>query len=199
MSAIRITKGFSEDERAMVAALYWEAFGQKLALGLGPDEKALRFLARVAAPEFALCARDHSGALLGMAGYKTSDGALIGGAFCDLREVYGLFSAIWRAGLLSIMEREQEAGSLLMDGIFVTGAARGKGVGTALLGAIKDEARARSCTEVRLDVIDSNPRARALYEREGFAPGKVQHLGPLKYLFGFSSATEMRFTLQAHS
>ena len=87
----------------------------------------------------------------------------------------------------------------LMDGIFVTQNARGMGLGRALLQAIKTKADQRNCRDVRLDVIDNNPRARALYEREGFIAGKVQTLGPLKHLFGFSSATEMRFTLHSHS
>lgn len=78
-----------------------------------------------------------------------------------------------------------------MDGIVVSDAARGQGIGTRLLAAIKDEALARGCTSVRLDVIDSNPRARALYEREGFVAGHRSDLGPLRHLFGFRSATEM--------
>lgn len=198
MSAIRITRGFNENERDLIAALYWEAFGAKLSFGLGPDIKARAFLARVAEPAFSLCARSEDGALLGVAGFKTSEGSLVGGDLSDLRAIYGIFGSLWRATLLSLLERDLEASTLLMDGIFVTEAARGMGVGTALLRAIIQEARAQGCADVRLDVIDTNPRARALYEREGFAPGKVQTLGPLKYVFGFSSATEMRFTLQSH-
>ncbi len=196
MSAIRITRRFSEDERSQVAALFWEAFGTKLSLGLGPNDKALAFTSRVANPEFALCARDETGALLGIAGFKTNEGALIGGKFSDLRAIYGTFSALWRAAILSLLERDLEEGSLLMDGIFVTKKARGMGLGSALLRAIKDEAARRECKGVRLDVIDINPRARALYERQGFVAGKVETLGPLKHIFGFSSATEMRFSLQ---
>jgi RimJ/RimL family protein N-acetyltransferase len=45
--------------------------------------------------------------------------------------------------------------------------------------------------EVRLDVIDTNPRARALYERKGFVATGEQKLGPLKPVFGFSSATTL--------
>ena len=196
MSAIRITKGFDISERATVAALFWEAFGPKLRIGMGPDEKALTFLARVADPVYALCARSADGTLLGMAGFKTSTGALIGGGISDLSATYGTLSAIWRAALLSLLERNLEDGAFLMDGIFVTKEARGLGLGTALLRAVKDEAQTQGCHEVRLDVINSNPRARKLYEREGFVAGKVQNLGPLKYLFGFSSATEMRCTLR---
>lgn len=199
MSSFRITKGFSAAERDTIAALFWEAFSRKLALGLGPKEKALRFLARVADPQFALCARGKEGQLLGVAGFKTVEGALIGGGFSDLRAIFGTASALWRAALLSALDRDLKQDTLLMDGIFVTKDARGMGVGTALLHAIKHEAEEHGCADVRLDVIDNNPRARVLYQREGFVAGKVQTLGPLKHLFGFSSATEMRFTLRPHS
>lgn len=199
MSDFCITKGFADDERNTVATLYWEAFGAKLSIGLGPDAKALEFLTRVCDPEFALCARSEDGGLLGVAGFKTSEGALIGGGMRDLYAIYGTFGSVWRAALLSLVERKLEPQSFLMDGIFVTKEARGLGLGTALLQAIKEEAAARNCNEVRLDVINTNPRARALYERSGFVAGQVQSLGPLKYFFGFSTATEMRFTLQEHS
>jgi ribosomal-protein-alanine N-acetyltransferase len=44
----------------------------------------------------------------------------------------------------------------------------GKGIGSALLGALVDEARRRSCTSVFLEVRQDNPRARGLYLRRGF-------------------------------
>ena len=60
-----------------------------------------------------------------------------------------------------------------------------------LLNAIKRKAREQGCTQVRLDVIDTNPRARLLYEREGFRAVAVRNLGPLRKLFGFRYATTM--------
>ena len=44
---------------------------------------------------------------------------------------------------------------------------------------------------VRLDVIDSNWRARALYERQGFLATRTESLGLLRLLFGFSASTTM--------
>ena len=45
----------------------------------------------------------------------------------------------------------------------------GRGIGTALLTALVDEAARRGCTEVLLEVREDNPRARRLYLRHGFA------------------------------
>jgi ribosomal protein S18 acetylase RimI-like enzyme len=78
-----------------------------------------------------------------------------------------------------------------MDGLCVDTAARGQGVGRALLAAIAAEAARRGYAEVRLDVIDSNLRARALYEREGFVAVGGQRIGLLRHVFGFAEAITM--------
>jgi ribosomal protein S18 acetylase RimI-like enzyme len=93
--------------------------------------------------------------------------------------------------LLAPLERDVEPETLLMDGIFVAEQGRGKGVGTALLRGVKSIAHARGCRQVRLDVIDTNPHARRLYEREGFCEVHIRRTGPLRLLYGFRSATTM--------
>jgi len=44
----------------------------------------------------------------------------------------------------------------------------GRGIGSALLGALLQAAVARGCTELFLEVREDNPRARGLYLRRGF-------------------------------
>jgi GNAT superfamily N-acetyltransferase len=194
MHAFTITTGFNDTDRAQVARLYWQAFSAKLGRILGPDARALAFFAQIITPDFALVARDTAGTVIGVAGFKTAKGALTGGGLRDIAQHYGWMGAMWKGPLLAMLERKIEADVLLMDGICVDASARGLGVGTALLHAIKAEALARDLIHVRLDVIDINPRARALYTREGFIAGPPQHLGPFRYLFGFSTATPMTWT-----
>lgn len=188
---MRIITGLPDAERNLAAELYWEAFGEKLGVVMGPREKGLAFVRRVIDPSHAISAIDDTGKLLGVVGFKTNASALVAGDFTDLKAIYGTFGAVWRAGLLHFLERHTENERFLMDGIFVSASARGRGVGTALLAAIADEARARGYPAVRLDVIDTNTRAKALYLREGFAEEKEQHLGPLRYVFKFNSAVTM--------
>lgn len=186
-----ITSGFQDHERAQVAALYWSAFGAKLGAVMGPKPRAIAFIEDVLDPTHALCARGKDGVLLGVAGFKTFEGALVGGTWRDLARHYGSVGSIWRVAFLALLKRDTENERFLMDGIFVSDGARGQGVGTALLNAICDEAKVRGYAEVRLDVIDTNPRAKALYERTGFIAGKVQNLGLLRHVFGFESSTTM--------
>ena len=174
------------------AELHFAAFEGKIGGILGRDGRGAAYFADIINPAFGLCAVSRNGKqLLGIAGFKTAEGALIGGEFSDLRKRYGFIGAVWRGLILSVLERDVEPDRLLMDGIAVVPAMRGPGVGSALLDAIVEEAERRGKSEVRLDVIDINPRARALYERKGFVAGEIQSLGPLKYVFGFKTATTM--------
>ena len=190
-TAISISSGFLPQGRNEVAALYWQAFRGKLGPVMNPEHKALQFFTTVLNPEFALTARDGVGKILGLAGFKTVNGALVGGDLKQLAQAYGWLGAAWRGALLSLLERRIEPDILLMDGIFVGADARGRGIGTALLSAIKAHAAQTGLNAVRLDVIDTNQRAQALYEREGFIAAGIEELGLLRHLFGFRQSIRM--------
>ena len=188
--SLRVAPGFAPEHRAEVARLFWEAFGAKLRLPLGDAARAVAFVERALDPSHAISATE-GGALLGVAGIKTEAGGLLRSRGADLSAVYGPLGALWRGAALALYERPVEPGTLLMDGLFVAPAARGRGVGTRLLAAVAERARAEGCAEVRLDVVDGN-RARALYEREGFRPAGRVEAGWLGPLMGFRGATTMR-------
>ncbi|SFC92693.1 GNAT family N-acetyltransferase [Tropicimonas isoalkanivorans] len=188
---MKIEHGFPEGQRGEVAALFWQAFSGKLGWLMAPEARALDFIERALRPEHALTAFSDTGTLLGVVGIKTWRGGLLTGDFPDLARVYGRLGAVWRGPLLDLMDRPLGHGQMVMDGLFVDRAARGMGVGTALIGAIMDEAQAQGMKEVRLDVIDTNLRARALYERHGFTPTGRKDTGIFKVLFGYHHATTM--------
>ncbi|EPX82539.1 Acetyltransferase [Rubellimicrobium thermophilum DSM 16684] len=188
---MRITRGFRDADRPALAALYWEAFGGKLGRALGPRDRALRFIESVLSPDHVFCAWDETGTLLGLAGFKTHEGALVNGSFTEMMAVYGPFGALWRLGLLALLSRDTENARFLMDGLAVVPEARGRGVGTALLAVIAEEAQARGFREVRLEVVEENPRARALYERLGYRAVAHHSTGLLRLVFGFRAATTM--------
>lgn len=188
---MKITVGIPEANRAEVAALYWEAFGDKLGFVMGPRYRALVFISRTLQSDHGICAHDGNGRLLGVAGFKTARGALVGGNFSDLRQVYGWLGGALRAALMAALIRGVDNERFLIDGIFVAPEARSCGVGTALLDAILAEAKLRGYRQVRLDVIDTNPRARALYLQRGFVDMHTQKMGLWRYVFGFNATTTM--------
>jgi ribosomal protein S18 acetylase RimI-like enzyme len=188
---VTLCAGLPTELRAEAAALYWEAFGGKLGMVMGPHPKAMAFLLRVLRQDHAIAALDEAGGLLGMAGFKTPAGSFAGGEAADVIAIYGRLGALWRLPLLWMLGREVDNDRFLLDGICVTRAARGQGIGTALMAAIGDEAAARGYGQVRLDVIDSNWRAKALYERLGFRVEKTTSIGLLRFIYGFRAAITM--------
>lgn len=188
---VRLHHGVAPQHRAAAAVLYWQAFGAKLHRVLGPEPLALRYLERVIRADHAICAVGRDGRLVGVAGFRTVSGSFAATGLAEMRAVYGLSGALWRRGVFGLLSHEVENRRFLMDGICVAETARGQGIGSALLDAICDEARRRGFDEVRLDVVDTNPRARALYERAGFVAQHDTSIGLLRHVFGFRSATAM--------
>ena len=188
--------GLPDDLRPDAARLYWLAFGSKLGGILGPEARALRYLEFTLRGDHAVVALDHRDRLLGIAGFKSPAGSFAGGTLRDMQGAYGVFGAAWRSWLLSRLSRDVDNRRFLIDGICVAPSARSHGIGTALIGALCAEARKRGYPEVRLEVIDSNRRARALYARLGFKVLKTERIGLLAYIFGFRAATTMILPLE---
>jgi ribosomal protein S18 acetylase RimI-like enzyme len=194
---VTIFRGLHPHLRSQAAQLYWEAFGGKLGRVLGPDDRALAFFERVIRCDLCFVALDETGRMIGIAGYKTPSGSFAAGGWADLTAVYGHWGARWRGWLLWTLSREVDNDRFLVDGICVARPHRGQGTGSLLLAALYEEAADRGYRSVRLDVINDNWRARALYERQGFLPTRTQSLGPLRYLFGFAASTTMVRPLDA--
>ncbi len=191
MTGVTVQLGLPEHLRPEAARLYWQAFGSKLGVVMGPDERALRFLTRVIRADQVIIACDDGGRLLGIAGFKTPRGSFAAGQAQDMTAIYGPFGAYWRRTLLGWLSDGVDNDHFLLDGLCVDASARSQGLGTTLMRAICAEARLRGYASVRLDVIDSNPRAVALYKRLGFSVTARQSIGPLRWVFGFAGAFTM--------
>lgn len=186
-----IRQGFPEPERQRAAEIYWEAFRDKLGRVMGPDRRALTFLATALRADHCLSAVDDQGRLLGLAGFKTPQGCFAGGSTEEMRKVYGRFGTFWRGFLLRRLASDVDNDNFLIDGIAVTAAARGQGIGTALLSALSREAEARRYPALRLEVAAENSRAQALYAREGYVYVMTSKTGLLRYFFRFRAAHTM--------
>ncbi len=191
MNGVSLSLGLPGPLRAEAARVYWQAFGGKLGLALGPEARALAYLERTMSADHVIVALDGAGRLVGLGGFKTPSGSFAGGERRDLQAAYGWFGAAWRAWVLSLLSREIDNTRFLVDGICVVLDMRGQGLGRRLLAALCEEAVARGYQVIRLDVINTNWRARALYEREGFRAVASSPTGWLRYVFGFASSTTM--------
>lgn len=187
---MRIATGLPPEMRDAAAALYWDAFGTKLGRVLGPAPRALAFVTQAIDPTHVICATEGD-RLLGVAGFKTHRGAFVAGSLPLLARIYGWPGALWRSLLLTLLARDTENTCFVTDGLAVAAQARGRGVGTALIDALAAEARARHYPALRLDVVDTNPRAQALYDRLGFTVAKTTPIGALRHVYGFRHSITM--------
>ena len=191
MNGVTLQLGLPDALRADAARLYWQAFGRKLGFVMGPQARAMQFLIKVIRADQVITAVSAEGKLLGIAGFKTPRGGFASGQAEDLRVIYGVFGSWWRKALFDRLSDEIDNERFLLDGLCVDGPAQGQGLGSALLDAICAEARLRHYSGVRLDVIDSNRRAIALYQRLGFTVVGRQDIGLLRLVFRFSAALTM--------
>ncbi|MEU9293735.1 GNAT family N-acetyltransferase [Streptomyces sp. NPDC048266] len=198
-TAPAIRRGVPSGAEERVASLYWEAFGRKLGAALGPADDGRAFIARhLHHDRAAVALAPGGGPVVGVAGYRLGGRGLVGGGVRDVLSRYGLVRGLPRLAVLALLERTPEPGELVMDGIAVDPAHRGAGIGGLLLTEITAIAAAHGCSRIRLDVIDVNPRARALYERHGFAAVRTERTPYLRDLMGFGAVTTMHRAVPDH-
>ena len=193
---MQIEKGIQQSEREHVAALYWQGFGEKLGRMLGPQERAVAYIACALNSDHIFCARTAAGSIAGIAGYQTPKGGLLRGNPEYLVVHYGHIGAIWRRIMFSLLKSPFGTGSFVIDGIVVAREYRGNGIGTDLIEALAREANRQGYDMLRLEVVDDNFRAKALYERRGFRKSGGASIGILRHIFGFRRTITMERRLR---
>ncbi|GGD77480.1 GNAT family N-acetyltransferase [Lacimicrobium alkaliphilum] len=193
---IHIEKSWDIVDSTQVAELYEQAFGSKFYRAIPDKAKRIRVLSESFVPKYSFVAYSDK-RIVGLSGFNISAGSLTGGIEATgLINSLGLFSGLWACLVFSLFERKPEEGELVMDGIAVNSDFRGQGIGSLLLDRIITYAKDNGYDSVRLDVIDSNPRAKKLYESKGFVAVKADSFPYLKWLVGFSGATTMKLELK---
>ncbi|MCY4031658.1 MAG: GNAT family N-acetyltransferase [Hyphomicrobiales bacterium] len=192
---VDIRLGGQEQHRDAIARLYLYALHEKIAPFLGTGEKAERLLSESLNLDRVLVALQ-GGRLLGVAGFEQNGRGVFSPKLASMYRIFG-WSGCVRLLAMAMLDRSKSSDTLLMDGLAVVNEARGKGIGTLLLAAVEDHARRLGKQGVRLDVIDTNPLARRLYERRGYRSVQTRAVGLFRFLFSFAAATEMRKDLAA--
>lgn len=187
---VQIAVGFGPEHRQAAANLYWNAFSRKLDHAIGPKDRGLGLIERSLDPSRAVAAFQQD-ELVGLAGFSLDGTALTNIRARDILKEFGPWSGLRRIAWASILHRTPGSDELLVDGIVVRADRRGHGIGTKLLFRLFDVALAHQKRVVRLDVVDTNPAARRLYEKLGFLEIKTERVPFLRRVMGFSAATTM--------
>jgi ribosomal protein S18 acetylase RimI-like enzyme len=199
---IVIEHGLPHELRDQAVAIFEEAFGSKLRSAVRDPAKRMEFMRRTYLAHHVIIAR-RGDELLGMAGLSSKDGDYGGGLMGrswdprPYRDLLGWAGAVWAVWGMRLSDHRPKADEIYIDGIAVSAAARGLGIGTRLLEEARIIARAQDKRFVRLDVIDTNPRAQALYARLGYKVTDVQSFGFMERWLGFGGMISMELPLAA--
>jgi ribosomal protein S18 acetylase RimI-like enzyme len=191
-----IEHGLPEALREQAVVLFEEAFGAKMRVAVPDRQRRMAFMARAYRARNAIVAR-RGEELLGMAGLSTAGEPYRGGlvdAAWDFRpyvDLLGWAGAAWAVWGLRLGDHSPKPDEVYLDGLAVAPSARGLGIGTRLLAEVNGTARRHGKRFVRLDVIDTNPRAQALYERVGYRVTRVQSFRWKQRRFGFGAMISM--------
>lgn len=195
-----LEQGLPEALTDQAADLYEHAFGRKTGLIIPDAAKRKAFFLSVIDTRMCVCAV-HENTLLGLAGYQDAEASFTGGmlgrglSFSRVHKFLDPLPAL-RACLVSLLFlRKPGPGEIILDGIAVIPECRGAGVGGTILREVVNIAGRNGFQSVRLDVIDTNPKAHKFYLREGFQPVAVNRFEFLRGFLGFGATTTMKYQL----
>lgn len=191
-----IEHGLPDELREQAVALFEQAFGYKMSTAIRDRQRRMAFMTRAYRARNVIVARQGD-RLLGMAGLSSRGEPYRGGVVdvsWDPRpyvDLLGWIGAMWAVWSMRLGSHSPAGDEIYVDGIAVSPEARGLGLGTRLLAEIAELARRNGKRFVRLDVIDANPRAQALYERVGYRVTRVRSFGWQRNSIGFGAMISM--------
>lgn len=190
---LQLVAGIPAQFRERAVRIHLEAFGDKTKRVLGTDDRADAFWRSALADDGNTLAIDGAtGQVLGLMATTDQQHRATAQQWQAARDAYGTLSAAWRVPLLALLQHRPKPGELCIEFLAVAPEARGKGVGGVLLTFAEQLARVRGHDRVTLEVVDSNPRAKALYERSGFRVYTTRRIPPgMRWLFGFAAYDAM--------
>ena len=169
---IRIVQGIPAGQLDEAARVLVDAFEQKVVHELRPSspEQAHRIIAASLDPGLGWVALGDDGSVLGIAGVGMRGHHFSRMGYRLLAGEFGALGAVprWLGALFEGLVARPRTGQWRVEVLAVAAAARGTGIGTALLEAVIDAARENGMRSVGLEVVDVNDRALQLYERLGF-------------------------------
>ncbi len=199
MGGVKITNKLPGEMIAQAAEVYYGEFRQKyngLLLIPRSEEQALRILRQSMDLSKGFFALDNQGNLLGLVGLGYRDGGFVKYKWDLLLKEFGFFGAVMRKVIKFFEAPGLKKDHMRIEGIVVTERAQGKGIGTALLNEVFEQAKQEGFKSIHLEVINTNPRARSLYHRLGFKDTGRVFYGPLTLKAGFTWIWRMEKSLE---
>jgi GNAT superfamily N-acetyltransferase len=187
---VELHSGMPEEFRREVAEIVYVAFQQKLAPLIGSPEQGIAILQKALDPALAIIAICQ-GQPVGVAGLQYDGCNFVNPQRSEFTRQFGSLSGTIRFVMFKLFALAYYQKDMYIDILAVAPAMRGKGIGTLLLEAVFQTARDKGFRSVSLEVVDTNPDARRLYERVGFVARHTYHYPYLRGIAGFSASIKM--------
>ncbi|WP_238655700.1 GNAT family N-acetyltransferase [Paenibacillus piscarius] len=193
---VEIVSRLNEEQKREVARLYYQAFTLKFSgiwIFSRKEQDIVEVLSRCLRYDNALYAV-YEGKVVGFAGMETGDGFFMALSYRSLRQTFGVLGGAWRYaayGFYRLLNGDTPSNTVHIDPLVVSAEARGLGVGTRLLEAVFAWSKEADRGKVMLEVVDTNPLAKKLYERVGFRTFKVQNTRLFSAQAGFHKVLHM--------
>jgi ribosomal protein S18 acetylase RimI-like enzyme len=200
LEEIKIIQNINEVQKSEVVRMYYQAFPKKfnyLWLFIKDEKKVNVVLHDCIKFEDGIYAV-LDGKVVGFVGLETDMGFYTQLKLSAFLKAFPIVSAIWRYvayGIYRLFHGKTGNNAVHIDPLVVDTKARGLGVGTTLLEVVFDYAKKMNKKKVILEVVDTNLRAKKLYERMGFQVVKIENTMFLTSRAGFQKVFHMEKTI----
>jgi len=183
---IEITN-FTEDfQKSDMMRIFYDSFERKITAFIKSKQKALSiFENSLNTDRIMLAVEDKK--ITGMAGLHYDDRNFTDIKYGTLKTHYNPLKSFFMYWIIRLTTPKIKEGTVRIDSLAVDKSYRGKGIGTKLIKGVIEFARQNNYSQVLLEVVNTNPMAKALYERMGFKVKKKVNFYFFTRSAGFSS------------
>lgn len=191
---IEIADSINKNQRIRAIEIIYDAFEQKIRVLIKSKEKALAIYNKSLKNDqvfYALL----DGNVVGLIGLQHKNKTFLEFKYRDLRKYFNPLQSYFIYRIYKLTSPKIKDDVLRIDSIAVDKSFRSLGIGTQLINKVFEFAKNKGFKEVILEVINTNPKAKTLYERIGFKEKKIVRYYFLTRPAGFSSEYIMSYKL----
>lgn len=194
---MKILKSFpTEEQKIEIVNLFIESFlkiFKNLKIFSKNKKKIFDYLFKNLNYQNIICAVEE-GKIVGILGFKNINKPSIDYNKSNFIKAFGYFSGYYKylkSLIISFFECSPKKDEVLIEMICVSSEFRSKGIGSFLINELFDIGKKENKSKILLEVVNTNPRAKSLYEKLGFQVKKKTNFGFLTKSSGFTSVEFM--------
>jgi len=195
---IIITDKINQNQLSQALDIYYFAFRRKIRALIKIKEKALAIHKKSLNSDRVLYALSGS-RVVGVLGLHYDNKNFMEIKYKYLREHFNPIQSYFIYFIYKIMSPKLNSDVIRIDSIAVDEDIRGKGIGSLLIKKVFEFAKDKGFKEIILEVVDTNPKAKKLYERLGFKEKKQVKFYFTQRVAGFSSEFIMSYNMEQFS